>query len=62
MMWLNGRDGFITQLQETGRSVVTVTATDDLGITCDSIRTAAGESGLEVRIFYQDGALRVQVK
>lgn len=51
MMFSPSRDGFLTDLQETGRASVWITGTDDIGIAADAVREHAWTLGVKVRIF-----------
>lgn len=50
MMFLGGRDGFKTQLQETGAAKVSYTSSDDLAVVVDAVRTEVKSLGVDVRI------------
>jgi hypothetical protein len=50
MMFYPSRDGFLTQLQESGQATATTTGADDLAIAIPAIIDHAATIGVRVRI------------
>lgn len=54
VMFLPSRDGFLTQLQETGRARCTLTGTDDLAVAIPAVVEHAWSLAVKVRVFIID--------
>lgn len=59
MMLLGSEDQFRTQMQETGKGLITVTATDDMCVVVDRIREVLAPLGIEPRMFPHPGGFTV---
>lgn len=63
MMFLPNPDGFLSSLQSDGIARVTITASDDLAIVVDAIRSHAATLAVDVRIWQRlGGVLLVEAK
>lgn len=63
-MLMPSEDGFLTQLQETGSALATLTGSDDLAVAVPALVAKAATAGLDVRVYpeHEGRSLYVQVR